>query len=192
MVKKNQRKSTKSDATRATILAVARHQFGIHGFDRTTIREIAAGANIDPALVIRYFGSKDELFALAMEFDLKFPELGQVESNRVGEVLTRHYLSLWEGQHKTMGLPMLMRSAASNDVAAGKMRQIFARQVLPTIEQLSGKPGAAQRASLVATQFLGMAFCRYIIKIPPLVAMTQEELVRHIAPTVQRYIGGTI
>ena len=58
-------KSTKSDRTRAQILAAAQALFAEHGYQNTTIRDVAARASIDPAMVIRYFQSKDELFARA-------------------------------------------------------------------------------------------------------------------------------
>jgi AcrR family transcriptional regulator len=74
----------RSDATRATILAAAREQFAASGYHAATIRGIAAAAQIDPALVMRYYGNKEGLFAAAAEFDLQLPDLGALPRSAVG------------------------------------------------------------------------------------------------------------
>src|SRR6187397_170036 len=73
-----------SEQTKAVILAAARERFAKSGFERATIRAIAADANIDPSMVMRYFGSKDQLFAAAADFDLELPDLSGVDSGAVG------------------------------------------------------------------------------------------------------------
>src|SRR6185436_15458780 len=100
------KKTTKSDRTRAAILAAAQKLFAGQGYERTTVRDIAAIAEIDPALVIRYFGSKDELFARVAVFDLKLPDLSKADRSKIGEMLVRHFLSLWEGENANGGLPI--------------------------------------------------------------------------------------
>jgi AcrR family transcriptional regulator len=178
----------KSDITRDAISDAARELFDRQGFERTTVRDIAARAGADPALVIRYFGSKDALFAQVAVFDLHLPDLSKVDRERIGETLVQHYLDVWEGENRTPGMAILLRSAASNEDAAAHMRKIFASQVLPAIARVAGPGSTPERASLVASQLLGMALCRYVLKIPPLVAMPQEKLVAEIGQTLQRYI----
>ena len=73
-----------SEQTKAVILAAAREQFAKSGFERATIRAIAADANIDPSMVMRYFGSKDQLFAAAADFDLELPDLSDVDRDQLG------------------------------------------------------------------------------------------------------------
>ena len=63
--------------TTADILAAARSRFGTDGYERTTLRAVAADVGVDPALVIRYFGSKQDLFAAAAEFTLDLPDLSR-------------------------------------------------------------------------------------------------------------------
>jgi AcrR family transcriptional regulator len=179
---------SKSDRTRQAIEAAARKLFSANGFDRTTVRDIAAEAGIDPALVIRYFGSKDELFALVAQFDLKLPDLSAVDPAVMGETLVRHYIRVWEGEIGPQGLPVLLRSAASNDKAAGHMREIFRTQVLPAVARVTGRAEAPERAALVASQLLGMALCRYILKMPPLVAMPHEALIVEVGRAIQGYL----
>jgi len=180
-------KARKSDRTRAAILDAAQKLFAQHGHGRTTVRDIAAKASIDPALVIRYFGSKDELFVRAAAFDLRMPDLSKVKRSQIGETLIRRFLELGEG---FTGMTVLLRSAASNDYAASRVRELFAAQVLPAFARVGSRADAAERAGLVASQLLGLALCRYILKIPPVAEMSAQEIVKHIGPTIQRYASG--
>jgi AcrR family transcriptional regulator len=180
-------KTRKSDRTRAAILDAAQKLFAQHGHDRTTVRDIAAKASIDPALVIRYFGSKDELFVRAAAFDLRMPDLSKVKRSQIGNTLIRRFLELGEG---FTGMTVLLRSAASNDYAASRVRELFAAQVLPAFARVGSRADAAERAGLVASQLLGLALCRYILKIPPVAEMSAQEIVKHIGPTIQRYASG--
>jgi len=183
-------KPTKSARTREAIMTAARDLFGERGFERTTVRDIASVVGVDPALVIRYFGSKDQLFAQASEFRLNLPDLKAVDPGRTGEALVRHYLSIWEGESGDAGLPILLRSAASNEEAAEQMREIFRTQVLPVVRNAARGRDVSARAALIASQLLGLAFCRYILKLPPIVAMSSETLVRDVGRTVQAYLDG--
>lgn len=177
-------KTAKSERTRAAIEVAARRLFALQGYERTTVREIAAAAEIDPALVIRYFGSKDELFSAVAEPNLRLPDLSQVPVKRIGETLVGHFLDLWEGGS---GMPVLLRSAASNEAAAERLKLIFASQVFPVIASAGRPETAPQRAGLVGAQLLGLAMTRYILKLPPVVAMERDFIVREVGKTIQRY-----
>jgi AcrR family transcriptional regulator len=178
-------KSTKSDRTRAQILAAAQALFAEHGYQNTTIRDVAARASIDPAMVIRYFQSKDELFARAAAIDLSLPALKASDAGTIGDTLIRHFLDVWEGSGK--GMAIMLRSATSNEFAAEKMREVFAKQVGPVIASVGSKSSAARRAGLVSSQLLGLALCRYVLKLPPVVALSGEDIVAHVGPVLQRY-----
>ncbi|MFC0507269.1 TetR family transcriptional regulator [Micromonospora costi] len=181
-------RTQRSDATRAAILRAARERFAADGYERATIRAIAADARIDPSMVMRYYGSKEGLFAAAAEFDLRLPELTDVPPEQLGEVLARHFLHRWEGD-ETMAA--LLRAASTNPGAAEKMRGIFADQLTAAVATFGTDPaGTAQRAGLVAAQILGLALTRYIVRLPPMVEMAPEELVAWVAPTLQRYLTG--
>jgi AcrR family transcriptional regulator len=173
--------------TKAVILAAARQRFAESGFERATIRAIAADANIDPSMVMRYFGNKDQLFAAAADFDLQIPDMSDVEREQLGERLVTHFLNRWEGDE---ALIVLLRSSATNPEAAQRMREIFAGQLLPAIAKVN-PDASARRAGLIATQVLGMALCRYVLQVPPVVGMSSDELVAWLGPTVQRYLVGS-
>src|SRR5512139_2912136 len=175
-------KTAKSERTRAAIEEAARRLFADQGYERTTVREIAAAADIDPALVIRYFGSKDELFSGVAEPNLRLPDLAEVPANLIGETLVNHFLDLWE---EGSGMPVLLRSAASNDVANDRLQAIFARQVFPAIAAAGTSANATLRAGLVASQLLGLAMTRYILKLPPVVAMDRSFIITEVGKTIQ-------
>ncbi len=176
---------SKADRTKAVILAAARERFAESGYEGATIRAIAADANIDPSMVMRYFGNKDQLFAAAAEFDLQFPDLSDLDRSELGAALVGHFLARWEGDE---ALIVLLRSSTTNAEAAQRMKEIFAAQLLPAIAKLT-PDDAPRRAGLIATQMLGMALCRYVLRIPPIVDMARAELADWLGPTLQRYVA---
>lgn len=173
-----------SQETKAVILAAAREQFAKAGYERATIRAIAAEANIDPSMVMRYFGNKDQLFAAAADFDLQLPDLSETGSDELGAALVGHFMNRWERDEV---LIVLLRSSATNADAAQRMQMMFASQLLPTIAKINPK-SPERSAGLIATQMLGLALCRYVLRLPPVVAMSRDETVRWLGPTVQRYL----
>jgi AcrR family transcriptional regulator len=172
--------------TKAVILAAAKQRFAESGYERATIRAIAADANIDPSMVMRYFGNKDQLFAAAADFDLELPDFSDLDHADVGARMVTYFMDRWE---RDEALVVLMRSATTNPEAAQRMQEIFAGQLLPVIAKL--KPKTPERcAGLVATQMIGLAMCRYVLRLPPVVAMSRDEVVEWLGPTIQRYLEG--
>lgn len=181
----------RSDTTRSEILAAARVRFAADGYERATIRAVAADARIDPSMVMRYFGSKEGLFAAAAEFDLQLPDLSSLPRASIGEAVIRHFLWLWDSGDE---LQLLLRTGATNASAAERMQQIFAEQLVPGIAAIQpvGTPRAeiADRAGLAASQILGVAMCRYVLRLPPMASMDPATMVSWLAPTLQRYLAG--
>ena len=176
----------RSDATRAAILVAARERFASDGYERATIRSIAADADIDPSMVMRYYGNKEKLFAAAAEFDLQLPDVSGIGAEEVGAALARHFLHRWEGDDT---LTALLRAAATNEVAADRMRDLFGAQLLPVVAAVCPDPAdVPRRAGLVASQMLGLALCRFVLRLPPMVAMPAEEAAAWVGPTIQRYL----
>ncbi|MFI6933170.1 TetR family transcriptional regulator [Streptomyces sp. NPDC050287] len=175
----------RSDATRNAILAAARERFAADGYERATIRAIAKDAAIDPSMVMRYFGNKEGLFAAAVAVDLKLPDLGSLPRQEVGRVLVNHFLDMWEENEV---LTALLRVGVTNQDGARRMQGIFREQLLPVARQVCPDPEQAPtRAALAATQLLGLALTRYVLRFPPAVALAREEAVAWLGPTVQRY-----
>ncbi|AEV87317.1 TetR family transcriptional regulator [Actinoplanes sp. SE50] len=180
----------RSDGTRAAILTAARERFAADGFERATIRAIAADARIDPSLVMRYYGNKEKLFAAAAEFDLRLPDLTAVPPGEHGRALVAHFFTRWSEDETLLAL---IRAGVSHEAAAGRMREIFAAQVGPIAARLAPDPASAPtRAGLIATQILGFALCRFVLRLPPVTALSEAEAIAWLAPVVQRYLHDTI
>ncbi|MET0592246.1 MAG: TetR/AcrR family transcriptional regulator, partial [Polyangiaceae bacterium] len=130
--------------------------------------------------------NKEKLFAAAADFDLRLPDLSTVPRERIGVALVEHFFDRWEADDTFMAL---LRAAATNDAAAKKVRAVLSGQVAPAIAALSrDAANAGTRAGLVASQMLGLALCRYVLRLPPVVGMSRADVVAWLGPTVQRYV----
>ncbi|OKI75114.1 TetR/AcrR family transcriptional regulator [Micromonospora sp. CB01531] len=183
--------------TREAILDAARTAFAERGFDGASIRAIAAAAQVDPALVHHYFGTKDQLFLAAMNapFDPRelLPKVFAGDRDRVGERLVRLFLGLWDSPAGTAGVALL-RSALSNEWTARLLREFLTTQVLRRVlDNLDVDPAELPlRGSLVASQLIGLAMMRYVIRLEPVASAAPAALVATIGPTVQRYLTGPL
>ncbi|MER5193382.1 TetR/AcrR family transcriptional regulator [Streptomyces sp. NPDC002755] len=176
----------RSDATRTAILDAARERFAADGYERATIRAVARDASIDPSMVMRYYGSKEGLFAAAVAVDLKLPDLTALPREEAGRALVTHFLDMWEENEV---LTALLRVGVTNQAGAERMQGIFRDQILPVARTVCPDPEQVPaRAALCATQLLGLALTRYVLRFPPVVALPREEAVAWLAPTVQRYL----
>ena len=185
-----------SGDTRGRILAAARASFGEHGFEGATIRDVAARAEVDPALVHHYFGSKQQLFVAAMEFPIDFaavvPGILAGPSDELGERFVRFVLNLWETPTVLPLLLGVVRSAMTDPVAAGMLRRVFAEGPFVALATAIHRPDADLRAMLSGSQLLGLALARYVLGAEPLASAPHGEIARAIGPTIQRYLMGDL
>jgi len=180
--------------TREAILAAATVAFAEVGYDRATIRGIATAAKVDPALVLHYFGSKEGLFEAALELPVSprlIFERGVVAGpDQLGATIVRTFLEAWEPPDSRVRLMAMLRSAMTNDTAMAMIRDLLVREVFGPITQSLGVPNAPLRATLVGSQFVGLAIMRFIGRLEPLASASIDDLVIAIGPTVQRYLTG--
>ena len=183
-------KTRNSSDTKAAILAAARTRFAAEGYRSASIRAVARDVGVDAALVVRYFGSKPELFAAATDIDLRIPDLTDTPAGGHGERLVEHVLSRWDaGTSEGQVLLSLLRSAASDPGAAAAMREIFASQLMPALRaMIADESEVPQRAALVASQILGLALTRSVLELPPFDAMPPNVIAASVGPTIQRYL----
>lgn len=178
--------------TRDTILAAARRGFAVRGYDATSVRDIATAANVDPALVIHYFGTKAGLFAAATGLPDGLPvlleRLAVLPLHDFAPALVRAYLQLIDSDGSRNAILALVRSAVSNDRAAATLREFLTTQLLPVIGRLTAHPDAQLRASLVAAQLIGIATQRHVIRLEPLVKASPDEIVTLAAPAIEQYL----
>lgn len=182
------RRERDADARRTAILAAARRQFGADGVDRTTIRSVAAAAEVDPALVMRYFGNKAGLFAAATDFVLPLPDLAALDGPSTARVLMTTFVAVWEADDAFVAL---LRAAAGSETAADTMREVFADQVVPALAATT-PDHHRERAALVTGQLLGLALGRYVLRLPELVELSAEQLAGRIGPVLVHYLHGDL
>ncbi|MFC3449456.1 TetR/AcrR family transcriptional regulator [Amycolatopsis speibonae] len=182
----NPQAARRSDATRATILAAARERFAADGYEKATIRAIARDAEIDPSMVMRYYGNKAGLFAAAVSIDPGLPGMPVEPGEAIGRTLVRRFLTLWE---ENAELTALMRVGVTDPVAADRMQSVLRDQLIPLARRLGPEPEQAPaRAALCASTVLGLALTRYVLRFPAAVALGREEIVDWLGPTLQRYL----
>jgi len=172
--------------TRADILSAARRRFATEGYERTTLRAIAADVGVDPALVIRYFGSKQDLFATATEFTIELPDLSGVDPDEIAGMLMPRYFAVWEDDHT---FPALLRAAMTSRVAADILCQALATHVAPILR--TATPDHAQtRIGLTDAFVIGLATSRSILANPPVSNLSRDELARWAGPVMRQLLVG--
>jgi AcrR family transcriptional regulator len=178
------------------LVNAAREVFIEQGFDGATVRAIAAKAGVDAAMVNHWFGGKEGLFGEAV---LKLPFnpqdiidiLVSAPPDEIGQTIVRTFLTRWD---RTGGgvFTALMRSVTSHDEAAALLRDFFLKHVFKQVIGTFAPDRHDFRATLLATQIVGLGMVRYVARFEPLASTDIDTLAAAIAPTLQRYISGPI
>lgn len=157
---------------------------------------IASDADVDPALVMHYFGNKVDLFGAAMHLPLTptkaIAELTDVEPDKLGEGIVRTITTVWDHPDGLAVWLGLLRSAASDQKAALMLKEFLTTAILQPIAATLDDDDADYRLSLVASQVVGVGVARFVIGLEPLASASNDELVAAIAPTLQRYLTGDL
>ncbi len=202
--------------TREAILQAARQRFADHGYVGATIRGIAADAGVGPALVHHFYGPKEQLFAAAMRLPVvptdvlaraAGPDPGRSMEN-LGENLVRTALRMWDVAEVRTSFLGLLRSALTDDRALRMLKEFLTETILTAIAgsigSAAGQPAPGQpaadlapddanyRASLVASQMVGLGLVRYLLELEPLADAQPDDLAVAIGPTLQRYLTGDV
>ncbi len=178
--------------TREQILGAARHQFAEDGYDRTSIRAIATRAGVDPALVHRFFGSKQQLFVTVMELPFEaarmLPEIIAGPKKELGLRLARFFIGILESDEGRERMTGMVRAAASEPEAAQLLRKLLSEQLFAPLVAELGMPDAELRSNLIGSQMAGLIMARYIVAVEPLASLGSAELISWVGPTLQRYL----
>jgi AcrR family transcriptional regulator len=180
--------------TSALVVEAAKRRFAADGYDATTIRSIAADAGVDSALVVRFFGSKSELFARVMHIPLEAPDalVRTLEQgpDDVGARLTRAYLQLWSDPSTAIPIQTAFRSAVTNEDAARQLRAFVNDRIVSHVaETFPDVPHAIVHVAAASTALLGIATGRFVIQAGPLASCEMEELVRVVAPAIEALLA---
>ncbi|MCV7279305.1 TetR/AcrR family transcriptional regulator [Mycolicibacterium flavescens] len=182
--------------TRDRILAVARELFARNGIDKTSIRAIAAQADVDPALVHHYFGTKTQLFAAAIHIPIDpmdvIGPLKKVPVEDIGRTLPSLLLPLWDSEAGKGFIATLRSLLAGNDPSLVRsfLQEVIAKEVGSRVDD---PPGSGRlRVQFVASQLVGVVMARYILELEPFKSLPVEQIVDTIAPNLQRYLTGEL
>jgi AcrR family transcriptional regulator len=182
--------------TREAIAQAAQRLFAELGYDRTTIRAIAAAADVDPALVNHFFGSKQELFravtTLPVELAEVLPRIAEGPRSQAGLRLADYVMGVLDDPETRRAVTGLVRAAASDPEAARVVREIVTARVLTPIAEHLAEDRPTLRASLINSQMVGLIMARYVLALEPLASLPRDEVVQAIAPILQRYLTGRL
>ena len=165
-------------ATREAILEAATRRFATQGFERAGVREIAADAGVTAALVNRYFGSKEGLFAEVIQRALDMGHLLQGQRGDLADHLAR--LVVYGGDDAPDGVltPLLLLLHSAAEPGALKLfRRDLDRTELPILAEQIGGDDSAVRAVMVMAQLTGFAIMYHVLRPKAFANARGEELV---------------
>jgi AcrR family transcriptional regulator len=178
--------------TRAAILDAARTAFANHGYEGASLRGIARDAGVDPALIHHYFEGKAALFVETMDLPVNpGPIVEQImtgDPDRLGWRIIETFLRVWDPPERREALVALIRSASASDAASQMLREFVTHEVFGRIAAATGARDAELRAGLAASQVIGMAFMRYVVRAPGLADASNAEIVDRLGPVLQRHL----
>jgi AcrR family transcriptional regulator len=180
--------------TRQSILAAARDAFAERGLDQVSIRQIATGAGVDPALVHHYFGTKEKLFLAAVRAPVDpgdlLPQVLAGDRAELPERLVRMFLGVWDDPVAGAAAVALVRTGLQHQWSTRLLREFLTTQILRRVlDQLDLDPAEApMRGALVASQMIGLGMIRHVLKLEPLASASPDVVVAALAPTLARYL----
>jgi AcrR family transcriptional regulator len=178
------------------ILIAARASFAEVGYAGTTLRSVARQADVDPALVNYYFKTKTGLLEAALvppdRWATSLAEAAASPVKERGAALVRMFIEAWEDPATAEYLRSVILTAAHEPLALQHLATNFARYILQAVSSHLDDADRFTRASLMSSQMVGLAMTRYVWKVGAIAQMSLEDVVRYIAPTIQRYLSGKL
>jgi len=178
--------------TRTEIVATARRLFAESGYDKTSVRDIAAAAGVDPALIRHYFGSKAELFRTTVGWPLAPDDLvARITGggrSAIGARLTRVFLEAWERPDSRTPLLAILRGAATHEESTTLVRQFMQNQLYPQLAKALRGSDTELRIDLAMGQLLGIAYLRHVLQVEPIASAPLDELVARVTPVVTAHL----
>jgi AcrR family transcriptional regulator len=178
------------------ILAAARDEFATHGWAGTTLRAIARSANVDPALIYHYFGSKEGLLDAATTPPQRWLDAvaatWSTAPGELGTALLRLMLGAWADDEIGPVLRAVLLTAAHEESTREKLRRIVEGSLMGVSQLGTDDRDRAVRSGLISSQMMGLALMRYVWRVEPIASMNDDELVGAVAPNLQRYVEGEL
>jgi AcrR family transcriptional regulator len=180
----------------ARIVAAARDEFAEHGWAGTTIRAVARNADVDPALVYHYFGSKEGLLDAATNPPQKWldrvAKVWTTPVDQLGAALITMLLASWADDEIGPTLRAILQTAAHEPATREKLRRVVEGSLMGVSGLGSDERDRLVRSGLISSQMMGFALMRYVWKIEPVASMTDAEAIAAITPNLQRYVNGDL
>ena len=181
---------------RGTIVEAARAEFAERGFEGTTLRGVARAAGVDPRLVHHYFEGKDDVFTAAFELPVRPQDVvGPVVApgpDGIGERLVRLFLTVWDSPPGRQRIVALLGASLTSEAAARMLREFLTREVFARVVAALEADDPELRASLAASQMMGLVIARYVVALEPLASLGPDDVVELIGPTLQTYLAGPL
>ena len=179
--------------TRGLITEAARSEFADKGYEGTSLRAVARVAGVDPALVHHYFDGKADLFAQSVVLTRVNPAVivdGILEGpfDTLGERMVHAFLAVWDDAENQDRLVALVRAVHTTDEVVVLVREFIAGEIVGRVTRRTGVADARLRGALAASQLIGLATARYVVRMPPLADAGPDEIARWLGPTLQRYL----
>jgi len=178
--------------TRGEIIEAAKRVFAAKGYDGASLRAVAREAEVDPALVHHYFDGKASLFvaAMALPFDPRQVKEHAAGTEHSGARTIEGFLTMWdraEGTGSSFASCLSAMAASSN--VADAMREFINDRVWSVLRRNEGETEALRRrrTAMVSSQLMGLAFARYILRVPPMSTASPKQIGRWVGPTLDRY-----
>jgi AcrR family transcriptional regulator len=180
----------------ARIVAAAREEFAQHGWAGTTLRAVARAADVDPALVYHYFGSKEGLLDAATNPPQKWLEnvakVWTTPVDQLGRALITLLVASWADDEIGPTLRAILQTAAHEPSTREKLRRVVEGSLMGVSELGSDERDRLVRSGLISSQMMGFALVRYVWKIEPVASMSDDEAIAAIAPNLQHYVNGDL
>lgn len=177
----------KGQRTRQRILDGARGVFAAKGYERSTIREIAATADVDKSSVIQYFGTKEQLFREAVAWTIPIDRLLAEDLGQTADNMARGMLAAWAADENSP-MSVLLRASMTSDIAAQVLRTNVTAQAIDSVAGRIDAPDARLRAALAAAMLMGVASQRYVLRMPDLSAADTEDILRLVSPLLRQLL----
>ena len=174
--------------TEAAILEAARELFAEVGFERTTIRSVAAKAGIDPALVMQYYGNKEGLFAASARWHVDHKRILSATLSEIPQTALDDLLAAFEEPATRDATIALFRNCLTHDSALAIVRDEVLSENQEAIARTIGGDDAKLRAGLLAATLMGLTLGRYLLEIPAVKAASREDLERVLLPALSELV----
>ncbi|MBB5070816.1 TetR/AcrR family transcriptional regulator [Saccharopolyspora gloriosae] len=175
-------RAAKRAATAQQILEAAQDEFGEHGLEGSTVRGIAHRAGVDPSLVIQHYGSKNDLFAIAIR--LPRDSTGHDVAEHLFDVLD---VRLGELPAETRAL---VRSMLTAPEATAAMREFLDERTANLAR--GGDDDAELRAALTVSSILGLTIARHFLKLDALAEISEEQVENTVRPWITAALGDDV